>query len=263
VPHSKEYQRAYYVANRERLLEKARRERGVEGYSARRKKASAKYRAENREKIRGYSLAKHGLTLHDYNYLMDVQGSVCRICGAEAQKEKHGRLHVDHDHATGEIRGLLCARCNMGLGLFQDSPAILASTIDYLKRGYAVMSSFTFADLKLGGRLTAACDAVGAGHLRKAAGLFNEVADDLNTEAEATTGLLAPDEDDWSAPLPEAPKPAPAPQAAPADLQACARNVHSYGAPDPVSGWRTCSACGIVNVAPPDSSVIDIGMRGG
>lgn len=115
------------------------------------------------------------------------------------------------------------------------------------------MSSFTFADHKLGGRLMAACDAMAAGHLRKAAGIFNEVADDLNIEAESATGLLAPDEDDWSAPLPEI-KPLyermqELSQAA--DLQMCARNVHAYGPPDPVSGWRTCGMCGSVNVAPP------------
>ena len=126
------------------------------------------------------------------------------------------------------------------------------------------MSSFTFADHKLGGRLMAACDAIGAGHLRKAAGIFGELADDLNMEAEATTGLLAPDEDDWSAPLPEAEKPLyqrmqEAAKAEPQDLQMCARNVHNYGPPDPVSGWRTCGICGSVNVAPPGGGPVDLG----
>ena len=122
------------------------------------------------------------------------------------------------------------------------------------------MTSFTAADLKLGGRLIAACDAMASNHLRKAAGIFNEVADDLNSEAEASTGLLAPDEDDWSAPLPVVPKASPA-AAGPVDLQACARNVHAYGQPDPVSGWRTCTACGYVNVAPPGGGPVDMGTR--
>lgn len=125
------------------------------------------------------------------------------------------------------------------------------------------MSSITAADLKLGGRLIAACDAIGQGHLRRAAGIFNEVADDLNSEAEATTGLLAPDEDDWSAPLPAAQPIAPPVQpVAAADLQMCARNVHSYGPPDPVTGWRTCGACGNVNVAPPDGGALDMSPQG-
>lgn len=150
------------------------------------------------------------------------------------------------------------------------------------------MSSFTAADLKLGGRLVAACDAIGAGHLRKAAGIFLEVGDELNQEAEATTGLLAPDEDDWSVPLPPAQKPLSdqirddvirhivgvspsankplfeqmqetAARAAPTDLQSCARNAHAYGPPAPVTGWRTCIACGSVNVAPPGGGPVDMG----
>lgn len=133
------------------------------------------------------------------------------------------------------------------------------------------MTSFTAADLKLGGRLVAACDALGLGHLNRAAGIFNEIADDLNNEA-TQAGLLAPDEpaeDDWSAPLPAAPQSdllvdrmmASAAQAEPVDLQMCSRNVHSFGAPDPVSGWRTCSACGTVNVAPPGGGPVDMSSR--
>lgn len=119
------------------------------------------------------------------------------------------------------------------------------------------MSSITAADLKLGGRLVAACDAMGQGHLRKAAGIFMEISGDLNLEAEQTTGLLAPDEDDWSAPLPPAPQPGRL--ASQGDLQMCARNVHAWGPPAPVTGWRTCAVCGQVNITPPGGGPIDMG----
>lgn len=120
------------------------------------------------------------------------------------------------------------------------------------------MSSITAADLKLGGRLVAACDAIGAGHLRRAAGIFNEIADDLNIEAESTDGLMA-DEGDLLAKEPEpAPQPPPQPQLqmqptmASVDLQMCMKNVHNYGEVDKATGWRHCLICGVVNVAPPD-----------
>jgi hypothetical protein len=128
------------------------------------------------------------------------------------------------------------------------------------------MSSITAADLKLGGRVVTACDAIGAGHLRRAAGIFAEIADDLNTEAEASTGLLSEDHSEVQAAVAELnamvdPNPAAPPQAEPADLQMCARNVHSYGPADKVTGWRTCSTCGNVNVAPPDGGPVDMSER--
>lgn len=125
------------------------------------------------------------------------------------------------------------------------------------------MSSITAADLRFGGRLTAACDAIAESHLNRAAGIFAEVADELNQEATAN-GLLA----DEPAPVPAEPvKPVPASpvatpqQVTPMDLQSCARNAHSYGAPDS-NGWRHCLVCGVVNVAPPDGNGhIDMSAR--
>jgi hypothetical protein len=103
--------------------------------------------------------------------------------------------------------------------------------------------SFTFADNKLGGRLTAACDAIGQGHLRRAAGIFNEISEELNVEAEEADGLLGEEQEP-----PPQPEPQPTAQPNAMDLQSCARNVHMYGAPDPVTSWRTCQVCGSVNV---------------
>jgi len=53
-----------------------------------------------------------GVTDEAYEALLDAQGGGCAICGA---KPKTRRLHVDHDHATGKVRGLLCHRCNRAL----------------------------------------------------------------------------------------------------------------------------------------------------
>ena len=113
------------------------------------------------------------------------------------------------------------------------------------------MSGFTAADLKTGGRLIAACDAVGSGHLRRAAAIFAEIVEELNREAEETDGLL---EDEWSVPLPE---PTQIVNVAPGgmntvDLQMCARGVHAFSPPDPATGWRTCAGCGQVNITAPN-----------
>lgn len=72
---------------------------------------------------------KYNLTLEAYAALLEKQQGKCALC----LREQTERLHVDHNHSTGEVRGLLCERCNRALGLFADSPALLASAVRYLE----------------------------------------------------------------------------------------------------------------------------------
>lgn len=73
---------------------------------------------------------RYNLTIAEYDELVKVQNGRCLIC-----HEKCDRLYVDHDHSTGEVRGLLCDRCNKGLGCFKDSPELLSNAIIYLSIG--------------------------------------------------------------------------------------------------------------------------------
>lgn len=73
-----------------------------------------------------------GIGEKEYNALLEEQEYVCAICSHPHVEEKGGRLHVDHDHETGKIRGLLCNHCNLGLGHFKDNPTFLSSAIWYL-----------------------------------------------------------------------------------------------------------------------------------
>lgn len=76
---------------------------------------------------------KYGITLEDYNNMFESQDGSCAICSATPSE----RLHVDHNHVTGEVRGLLCNNCNRALGLLQDNPANLRAALFYLKtRGH-------------------------------------------------------------------------------------------------------------------------------
>lgn len=70
------------------------------------------------------------MTLELYDLMFEAQGGMCAICGGVNASGK--RLAVDHDHVTGEIRSLLCSRCNLGLGYFQDNPTLLANARSYL-----------------------------------------------------------------------------------------------------------------------------------
>lgn len=82
-----------------------------------------------------HTLKKFNITEEKYREMLDAQGSVYAICGQPETKVQHGnirQLTIDHDHDTGEIRGLLCASCNLALGNFKDSPENLSNAIDYL-----------------------------------------------------------------------------------------------------------------------------------
>lgn len=61
---------------------------------------------------------KFGITAEDYYNLLAKQGGKCALCGEPPRDDK--RLSVDHDHATGKIRGLLCTSCNVGLGRYEE-----------------------------------------------------------------------------------------------------------------------------------------------
>lgn len=78
----------------------------------------------------------YGLTPEQYKALHDAQGGLCAICGQAETRILKGvkvDLSVDHDHATGDIRGLLCGRCNSALGHFGDNIKLMQSAIEYIR----------------------------------------------------------------------------------------------------------------------------------
>jgi hypothetical protein len=69
--------------------------------------------------------------------MLDWQGGVCRIC-ERAFSEPELPPAIDHDHHVGLVRGLLCHRCNLGLGNFRDNPAFLLAAIEYLRKNSSI-----------------------------------------------------------------------------------------------------------------------------
>lgn len=97
---------------------------------------------ENRAYMRKYRLAvKFGITVAQYDALLEAQGGLCAVCRKEETVIGRGGLvkplAVDHNHVTGQVRGLLCQRCNFAIGLLADSPEHLHSAIAYLSRAEA------------------------------------------------------------------------------------------------------------------------------
>lgn len=78
-----------------------------------------------------------GMTAEDYAQMVAVQGGTCAICRRPETAVRNGRvkaLAVDHDHATGKVRGLLCLRCNKAIGLLREEIPLFYSAIAYLER---------------------------------------------------------------------------------------------------------------------------------
>lgn len=86
-------------------------------------------------------LRNYELTLEDYELMLSMQNYACAICGTtnpvgegNATKYNSFSFAVDHNHATNEVRGLLCNPCNRGLGFFKDSQDLLKSALLYLQK---------------------------------------------------------------------------------------------------------------------------------
>lgn len=93
------------------------------------------YRPPNYTGIEKYDALirrKYGITKEQYDNLLQQQGGGCAICGRT--EEPDGRkLSIDHDHNTGDVRGILCNNCNNGLGSFGDDIEGMHKAINYLQ----------------------------------------------------------------------------------------------------------------------------------
>jgi len=120
-----ERNRAYRAAHRDELNARARKAYAEnDEYRARRRLTGNKwYRREERLK------QVYGLSLQDYEAMVAQQGGVCRICKTQPARP----LFVDHSHASGRVRGLLCHPCNAALGFMRDDPVIAAAAAEYLR----------------------------------------------------------------------------------------------------------------------------------
>jgi Recombination endonuclease VII len=105
--------------------------------AARRVIYNRKYYEANKERIGGTGRVRHlkdkyGLSTEDVAAMLASQHSACAICGTKDPRGKHKVFHVDHCHTTRAVRGLLCHNCNVGLGNFQDDPALLMRATEYI-----------------------------------------------------------------------------------------------------------------------------------
>lgn len=140
-----QYQKEWYKKNREKILTSGKRldytklttEQRVKIRETKKKwyHRTKSNRLDNLSDQRTRKLRiKYGISPKEYEEMHEKQKGVCHIC-FKPSKTKSGvdkRLSIDHDHQTGGVRGLLCSKCNLGLGLFEDNPELLKKAGEYL-----------------------------------------------------------------------------------------------------------------------------------
>lgn len=100
---------------------------------------NTEYRRAHKQVVprESYLQNEYGMSRKEWETLFIKQDGFCIVCGDWLNLDStngHKRIAVDHDHATGKVRGLLCQRCNLGIGLLRDNLYILEKAVSYLER---------------------------------------------------------------------------------------------------------------------------------
>ena len=125
---NKAYYRRHKGECNARSSEYQKTDKGLESH----RKAGRKYNSSLKGKKRvkeNHLLRKYGISLKDRDYMYLCQYGCCKLCGEPVSLDN---IYVDHDHATGRVRGLLCVGCNTGLGLLGDNIEGLQAALKYL-----------------------------------------------------------------------------------------------------------------------------------
>jgi hypothetical protein len=139
----REYERAWRKANPEKVNAKAERYRAahrtklserVSLWNRQNPDAKRAWEARNKDRIRGYVLArKYGMSHEDWKTMWDNQGGRCAIC-SEPMVGGSGGACVDHCHTSGAVRSLLCTPCNTAIGLLKEDPDRIKAAAEYVAK---------------------------------------------------------------------------------------------------------------------------------
>lgn len=131
----KQEARQYYLRNRDSIRAKASAYRAANLDKIRAKELIRTRSYGARVKRRVYELKKrYGLTPETYRDLIDSQNGLCLICSVSLRELPQRQVHVDHCHETKVVRGVLCTKCNVGIGHFKDQPDRLIRAVEYLSK---------------------------------------------------------------------------------------------------------------------------------
>lgn len=100
------------------------------------KEQSKKYYNSRKKHFKEWHLKRaYNITAQENTKMLIQQNNSCKICGNEFTGIPPFRPHVDHDHQTNKIRGLLCNNCNVGIGMLNDDPTTIRNAIKWIQKG--------------------------------------------------------------------------------------------------------------------------------
>ena len=124
----------YYRNHKEKLKTK-----NKEYYLNHKEKLKTKHKEyynKHKEEFKKYHLKnRYSLSISKFNNLLLAQNMKCAICKEPLDLQNPHNVNIDHDHKTGKIRGILCNKCNVAIGLLRDNPEYAYSAFIYLKKG--------------------------------------------------------------------------------------------------------------------------------
>lgn len=134
---------AYEIINNAEVLTEAARKRiNFKNWDAKNKERRKEWRkiwkSENKDKLKisqrkTQLKKKYGITIKEYDDILIAQNGHCFFCDRTPDQERYGVLHVDHDHKTGRVRGLLCMTHNRALGVLGDDEEGLIKALNYVQ----------------------------------------------------------------------------------------------------------------------------------
>jgi len=135
--YKRKYRKEYYKTNSEKMREAGKKWRKNNPESI--KNLLTKWRKKNPEKVlninyrkAGYKLNGIQFTVSDFNDLITIQENKCKGCKVDFDNLPKKEIHIDHNHLTGNVRGILCRNCNLVIGYAKDNKETLAELIKYL-----------------------------------------------------------------------------------------------------------------------------------
>ena len=126
--HQREYHAQWCKDNPDKVREYAKK-----NYHNRSEESKAKKAIYSRKRVLE---SRYGITQKDWDRMHDDQGGLCALCRIPGRTGKHGKFAVDHNHDTGQVRGLLCTTCNVAIGALGETRENLQRAVDYVTYGW-------------------------------------------------------------------------------------------------------------------------------